>query len=67
MTSSFAMTTLLHRLFGIGDNRHSELIIQPHINRIRANSVRPRVGCTVCSDPSTWGQGFTTPRLGITA
>lgn len=67
MTSSFAMTTLLHRLFEIGDNRHTELIIQPQINRIRENAVRPRAGCNVCSDPSRWGQGFTTPRLGITA
>lgn len=67
MTSAFGMTALLHRLFGIGDNRSTELIIQPHLNRIRENVARPRAGCSVCSDPSNWGQGFTKPRLGLTA
>lgn len=65
MTSSFAMTTLLHRLFGIGDNRHTELLIQPNLNRIRTNVIKPRDGCAICSDRSSWGQGFTEPRLGI--
>lgn len=66
MTSSFGMTALLHRLFAVGDNRHTEVIIQPHSNEIRSNVCRSRLGCRVCSDPKSWGQGFTTPRLGLT-
>ena len=66
MTSSFAMTTLLHRLFNIGDNRHSELVVQPGACRIRTNIARSREGC-ICSDPTRWGQGFTAPRLGLTS
>lgn len=64
MTSAFGMTTLLHRLFGIGDNRHTELIIQPNDSRVRTIVGRSREGC-FCDDPTRWGQGFTTPRLGL--
>ena len=66
MASSFAMSTLLQRLFAIGDNRHTELIIQPTTSAIRTIAGRCRAGC-ICGDPNEWGKGFTTPRLGLTA
>ncbi len=57
MTSAFGMTTLLHRLFDIGDNRHTELIIQLHDSRVRTVVGRSRLGC-LCDDPTRWGKGF---------
>lgn len=64
MTSAYAITTMLHRLFNIGENRHTEQFIQPLLGTVRNTTAAARPGC-MCSDPATWGQGFTVPRLGL--
>ncbi len=64
MTSAYAVTTMLHRLFDIGENRHTEQFIQPLLGTVRNTTAAARPGC-MCSDPATWGQGLTAPRLGL--
>lgn len=64
MTSAYAVTTMLHRVFNIGENRHTEQFIQPLLGTVRNTTAAARPGC-MCSDPATWGQGLTAPRLGL--
>lgn len=65
MTSSFGVTTLLHRLYSLGNNRHTELFVQPLTSKIRTTGGKSRAGCKICGDESRWGLGFMTPRLGL--
>lgn len=64
MVSSVGVTTLLHRLFDIGDTTPTELLIDAAASTIRGVGGRSRPGC-FCGDPDRWGKGFTEPRLGL--
>lgn len=64
LVGSLAVTELLERLVGYGEeNPPSELILRLHDRQLNRNTKAPTKS-HYCGDPSQWGQGDTEPFLG---